>query len=79
MKKVLCLNYPSTVVGQPVMYRLVDLFHLTINILRARVEPDEGWIEIEVEGPQPKITTAIAWLKEQGLEVIETPAPNQHA
>jgi ABC-type methionine transport system ATPase subunit len=79
MKKVLCLNYPSTVVGQPVVYRLVNQFHLTVNILRARVEPNEGWLEIEVEGPKSKIATAIAWLTAEGLEVSEPGASHSHA
>jgi hypothetical protein len=52
----------------------VDQFHLSINILRAKVDPNEGWLEIEVEGPSDTITTAKAWLVEQGLEVSESPA-----
>jgi L-aspartate semialdehyde sulfurtransferase ferredoxin len=79
MKKVLCLEYPPTVVGQPVMYQLVARFHLGINILRARVEPGEGWLEVEVEGGSDTITTAIAWLEEQGIQVGDSPSVQMDA
>jgi L-aspartate semialdehyde sulfurtransferase ferredoxin len=71
MKRTLRLDYPPIVVNQPVIYHLVDQFHLTVNILRAQVQPEEGWLIIEVDGSPEAITSATGWLREQGLDVSE--------
>jgi ABC-type methionine transport system ATPase subunit len=71
MKTVLRLDYPPTVVGQPVICKLVEKFRLMVNILRAQVSQEEGWLVIEVDGSQKQLAAARAWLLDQGLEVIE--------
>jgi hypothetical protein len=74
MKKLLRLDYPPTVIGQPLVCHLVDQFHLLVNIMRAQVSQKEGWLILEVEGPAVQLALAKAWLLEQGLDVTENPA-----
>ena len=46
---VLRLNYPPALVDRPVVAGLISKFGLEVNILRARVTRDDGWLV--VEGP----------------------------
>jgi ABC-type methionine transport system ATPase subunit len=71
MKTILRLDYPPTVVGQPVVCKLVEQFRLMVNILRAQVTQEEGWLVIEADGSPKQLAAAKAWLLDQGLEVTE--------
>jgi ABC-type methionine transport system ATPase subunit len=74
MKELLRLDYPPTVVGQPLISHLVGQFNLIVNIVRAQVSQSEGWLIVEAEGSATQLSTAKAWLLEQGLDVTENPS-----
>ena len=63
------LLYPPTLVSVPVIYQLIKQFDITINILGAEINPDKGWVEIQVSGNSAVINKAVAWLNTQGIEV----------
>jgi len=42
---------------------------LTVNILRAEVNPDQGWLEVQLVGSAGMIESSIDWLRQQGVEV----------
>jgi L-aspartate semialdehyde sulfurtransferase ferredoxin len=73
MKKIFRLDYPPTVIGQPVVTHLVTQFQLMINILRAQVTEEEGWLILELEGDPIQLAAAKAWLLAQGLDITENP------
>ncbi len=67
--RTLRLNYPASLVSQPVLYQLIRRFNLTVNIRRAQISLEEGWLEAEVTGEEPEIERATSWLQEQGVTV----------
>lgn len=69
-EQVLRLIYPPSVVNVPIVNQLVRNFsELTINILRAEVNPEEGWLEVQLVGNAGNIEAATDWLRLQGVEV----------
>ena len=69
-EQVLRLIYPPSVVNVPIVNQLVRNFsELTINILRAEVTPEEGWLEVQLVGKAGNIEAATDWLRQQGVEV----------
>jgi ABC-type methionine transport system ATPase subunit len=73
MATILCLDYPPALVSRPVVASLVSKFHLEVNILRARVARDEGWLIVAINGEPEKISKAVEWLVKEGIEVTENP------
>jgi len=68
--RTLRLNYPATLLRQPILHQLIRTFDLSVNILRAQISLEEGWLEVQADGPESELDRAQAWLKEQGIEVI---------
>jgi ABC-type methionine transport system ATPase subunit len=71
--RTLRLNYPATLLRQPILHQLIRTFDLSVNILRAQISLDEGWLEIQAEGTDSELERAQAWLRLQGIEVISMP------
>jgi ABC-type methionine transport system ATPase subunit len=63
------LTFPEHLISQPVIHHLGTEFGLITNIRRANIEERGGWIIVEVDGPEERIASAVAWLAEQGLQV----------
>lgn len=63
------LTYPTSLVSVPIINQLIRQFDITVNILKAQITPEQGWIEIQLAGNPMIIEDAIAWLKTQGIEV----------
>ncbi len=48
------LKFPARLVDRPIASELVSEYGLVVNILRARVEPDEeGMLVVELTGDEP--------------------------
>jgi ABC-type methionine transport system ATPase subunit len=73
MATILRLNYPPALVSRPVMASLVSKYHLEVNILRARVTREEGWLIVELKGASRRIAAAMDWLGSEGIEIVENP------
>jgi ABC-type methionine transport system ATPase subunit len=54
---------------EPWIWRLSRDFNLKVNILKANVDEDFGWMQIELIGPLEEVQRAIAWLQTTGLRV----------
>jgi hypothetical protein len=67
--RALRLNYPPSLLREPIVYQLIRRFDLQVNIVRARIELEEGWLDVEISGPEPVLEQAAAWLREQGIDV----------
>ena len=64
------LTFPPTLIQQPIIYRLVKDFDIVINIRRAEVKEDYGWVALELEAKDEKVLErGVAWLKERGVQV----------
>ncbi len=63
------LIYPPSLINIPVIHTLIKKYDLTVNIYRAEINPDNGWIEILISGDQRVLESAFSWLKEQGIDV----------
>ncbi len=56
-------------VGEAWLWRLCREFNVKVNVRRANVDTDYGWVELELEGPVEDIQRATAWLMTTGLHV----------
>lgn len=63
------LTYPPELLDAPVVNQLIRRFNINLNIHRAEIGLESGWIEAQLSGEQAEIDAALAWLKEQGLQV----------
>ncbi|MFC1936520.1 NIL domain-containing protein [Chloroflexota bacterium] len=70
IEQVVRLIYPPNLLNMPIINQLIRRYdQLGVNIMRAEVSPNEGWIEIQLVGNPAMIESAISWLQEQGIEV----------
>ncbi len=63
------LTFPEPLVRQPVISQLVQRFAVVVNIRRASVEVDVGWMICELDGEGSAIDAALAWVRQLGVEV----------
>lgn len=56
-------------VQEPWIWRLSRDFNVRVNIRKANVDADFGWIQVELEGSIEEIQRATAWLMTTGLTV----------
>lgn len=66
--QVVRLIYPPQLLDVPIINQLIRRYELTVNILRAQVGPDEGWVDVQLAGPAAAIEDAMIWLSSQGVE-----------
>jgi ABC-type methionine transport system ATPase subunit len=67
--QVVRLNYPSNLLRVPIINQLIKQYDLTVNIMRAQIDNEKGWIEIQLAGNIQTIEDAIEWLRLQGVNV----------
>ena len=63
------LTFPPALIQEPIVYRLVKDFDIVINIRRADVKADHGWIVLELEADEGALQRGVKWLKDQGVQV----------
>ena len=63
------LTYPPSLLKTPIIYQLIRSYDVTVNILRAQLSPEEGWLIIHLSGEEGAVNEAIDWLKAQGIQV----------
>jgi D-methionine transport system ATP-binding protein len=67
--QVIRLVYPASLLHVPIINQLIRRYELTVNIIRAQIGDDQGWMEVQLAGDPVVIDDAITWLKTQGVEV----------
>jgi Fe-S-cluster-containing dehydrogenase component len=72
IKKTFVLSFPGTLVQEPVTYHLIKDYNWIVNILRARVNPnqsseEEGMLVIEAQGTRKNINTGLDYLSRIGI------------
>jgi len=64
------LTFPPSLIQEPILYQLVKDFDIVINIRRADVKEDYGWVALELEAKDEKtLEKGVAWLKATGVDV----------
>lgn len=61
--------FPPSLVTEPIVYQLGKEFGIATNIRRANVTKDEGWVILELQGPEEDVEGAIQWAQEKGVTV----------
>ena len=56
-------------VKEPWIWRLSREFEVRVTIVKANIDQDFGWAEIQLEGPVEEIQRATAWLMTTGMHV----------
>jgi len=56
-------------VQEPWIWRLSRDFNVRVNIRKANIDADFGWVQLELEGSIEEIQRATAWLMTTGLTV----------
>ena len=70
VSKRIVLHFPSRLVDQPIVYRLIKDFDLKFNIMKASVIPDEeGLIVLELSGEQANYDRGIEYLTKAGVRI----------
>ncbi|MEW6718572.1 MAG: NIL domain-containing protein [Chloroflexota bacterium] len=72
------LIYPPSLLRVPVINQLVRRFDLTVNIVHAQIDKQQGWIELQLSGENVTIEEAIVWLRGKGLEVESVEKQHEH-
>jgi L-aspartate semialdehyde sulfurtransferase ferredoxin len=63
------LTFPAHLIQEPILYRLVKDFDIVINIRRADVKADHGWVALELEAEPATLERGVAWLEDRGVQV----------
>jgi len=63
------LTFPPALIQEPIVYRLVKDFDIVINIRRADVKADHGWMALELEADEQALERGVKWLKDRGVQV----------
>jgi ABC-type methionine transport system ATPase subunit len=69
--RTLKLTYPPSLLRRPVINQLIRRFEITINITRAHITLERGWLVIEASGSIEDIDEAASWLTSEGIEVTK--------
>lgn len=69
-KKRVILTFPRQSVEEPITYHLVKDYNLMVNILSAKVSPnEEGRMVVEISGEKGKLSSGIDYLKRLGVGI----------
>lgn len=63
------LTFPEHLISEPVIHHVGKDFGLVTTIRRANIEEGQGWVILEMAGPDEAIANAVAWLAGQGVQV----------
>lgn len=64
------LDFPETVVEEPVTYHLIKDHGVKVNILRASIDPGkQGKMVVELDGEKSRISSGLNYLERVGVQV----------
>jgi ferredoxin len=70
VSKRIVLTFPHNLVDKPVVYKLVEDYNLTFNILQARVTPEEeGLLVLELSGQKEDYDKGVKYLTDLGVKI----------
>lgn len=69
VKKLIELDYPTELVTEPVLSRLIKKYEVLLNLRRASITKGFGYIQAEISGDEAEVKKALADLTGQGIDV----------
>ncbi len=63
------LTFPEERVRDPIIYEICRKFPVVVNIRRADISLDSGWVELEMDGELADIERTVLYLRERGVHV----------
>jgi ABC-type methionine transport system ATPase subunit len=63
------LTFPPELVSEPVVYNLGRKYRVIINIRRANITQNAGWIILEISGTKDEIQKAVEYLESVKVKV----------
>ena len=69
VRRSVMLSYSSEMLAEPVIYTLGQQFGIVINIRRADISEERGWVVLELNGEERAIQEGIAWVMSKGVRV----------
>ena len=69
MRERLHLTFPRERIPEPIMCEVAKKFDVIYSIRRANVEPEAGWMDLELTGEEAEIDRAVEYLQQRGLRV----------
>lgn len=69
------LVFPSHLIDEPILYRLVRDFDVVPNIKRANVDASFAWAIVELTGEDDAVERATEWLRSQDIQITEIDSP----
>ena len=61
------LTFPDSLITQPLIYEMSQIFDVVTNIEKANVGEHEGWVILGLRGTENDIENALKWIAEQGV------------
>jgi ABC-type methionine transport system ATPase subunit len=68
-KQQIYCTFPKEQIGEPILYTLGQKFKVVPNIRGATINDQMGIVLLELEGDDPEIEKAIAYLRERKVRV----------
>jgi ABC-type methionine transport system ATPase subunit len=69
IKKLVELDYPTNLVTEPVLSKMIKKYDVVVSIRRASITKGFGYVQMEVEGEEKVVTEALQDLTRQGIDV----------
>jgi ferredoxin len=70
IKKRVVLHFPTRLVDQPIIYKLVKDYDLVLNVLKASIMPnEEGRMVLELSGTRDNYDKGIKFLQNTGVKI----------
>lgn len=70
IKRKLVLHFPKKITDQAIIYRLVKEYNLVFNILKAKVDPEEGGLLVmELSGEDRDYAKGVEYLEKLGVRL----------
>ena len=69
IKKLIELDYPTKLVTEPVLSRIIKKYEISVNIRRASITKGFGYVQMEIEGEEKELQAALQDLSSQGIDV----------
>lgn len=69
IKKLVELDYPSNLVTEPVLSKIIKKYDIMANIRRASITKGFGYVQMEIEGDEKEVKKALEDLARQGIDV----------
>ena len=71
MKRKVYCTFPQEVIKEPILYNLGKNFRVVPNIRGASVTDEIAIMALELEGEEPEMERAVAYLRGRGIKVEE--------